>query len=457
MGQISGTVTNASSQAAVEGVKVCALTSADEYRGCMSTESAGAYTFTGLAVGEYRVVFIAPESANYAPQYYDGKAKFAEAEPVSVIVGSTTTDIDAALTAGGQITGTVTDAVTKAALAGAEVCSYNQSSEFEFLGFFDRCTDTNSAGQYTFVGLPGGEYKVSFIGPSGYASQNYNDRSELSEANLVSVTAGSATTGIDAALQPTVGQISGTVTNASTLAAVEGVKVCALTSADEYQGCMSTDSAGAYTFTGLAVGEYRVVFIAPEAANYAPQYYDGKAKFAEADPVPVIVGSTTTDIDAALTAGGQITGTVTDAVTKAPLAGAEVCSYNQSSEFEFFGFFDRCTDTNSAGQYTFVGLPGGEYKVSFIGPSGYASQNYNDRSELSEADLVSVTAGSATTGIDAALQPTAPVLPLPRSKLGRAPRRSRLPQPPPSKSKKAPSRRTARRPRSSGKSRPTKA
>ena len=214
------------------------------------------------------------------------------------------------------------------------------------------------------------------------------------------MTAGSTTTGIDAALQPTVGQISGTVTNASTLAAVEGVKVCALTSADEDQGCTSTDSAGAYTLTGLPVGEYRVVFIAPEAANYAPQYYDGKAKFAEADPVPVTVDSTTTGIDAALTAGGQITGTVTDAVTKAPLAGAEVCSYNQSSEFEFFGFFDRCTDTNSAGQYTFIGLPGGEYKVYFAFGS-YMAQYYNDKSELSEAEPVSVIAGSTTTGIDA--------------------------------------------------------
>ncbi len=318
------------------------------------------YTLTGLAVGEYRVVFIAPEAANFAPQYYEGKAKFAEATAVSVIADSTTTGIDAALTAGGQITGTVTDAVTKAPLADAEVCANNQSEEFEFFAFFSRCTDTNSAGQYTFTGLAGGEYKVSFIGPfGGYASQNYTD---------ISVTAGSTTSGIDAALQPTVGQITGKVTNASTLAAVEGVEVCALTSADVDRGCTSTDSAGVYTLTGLAVGEYRVVFIAPEAANFAPQYYEGKAKFAEATAVSVIADSTTTGIDAALTAGGQITGTVTDAVTKAPLANAEVCANNQSLEFEFFAFFSRCTDTNSAGQYTFTGLAGGEYKVSFIAP-----------------------------------------------------------------------------------------
>ncbi len=149
-----------------------------------------------------------------------------------MIADSTTTGIDAALTAGGQISGTVTDAVTKAPLAGAEVCAYNQSEEF--LGFFNRCTDTNSAGQYTFSGLAGGEYKVYFAFGS-YAPQYYNDKSELSEAEPVHVTAGSTTSGIDAALQPTVGQISGKVTNASTLAAVEGVYVCALTSADEDQ------------------------------------------------------------------------------------------------------------------------------------------------------------------------------------------------------------------------------
>src|SRR5207245_521289 len=106
------------------------------------------------------------------------------------------------------------------------------------------------------------------------------------EADKVAVTAGSTKSGIDAALQPSVGQITGKVTDASTKAAVGGIEVCAYRAENTSPtSCARTDSGGEYTLTGLAGDEYKVGFSVPEASslNYAPQFYNGKATLAEAD------------------------------------------------------------------------------------------------------------------------------------------------------------------------------
>src|SRR5207245_6498277 len=108
---------------------------------------------------------------------------------------------------------------------------------------------------------------------------------------------------------------------------------------------------------------------------YAPQFQYGKATLAEADKVAVTAGSTKSGIDAALKAGGQITGKVTDASTKAALSGVLVCLHEASS---------RCIFTDSGGEYTFAALASGEYKVSFE-RAEYAPQFYNGKATLAEA------------------------------------------------------------------------
>ena len=65
------------------------------------TASDGTYTLSGLATGSYKVGFV--PSGSYVPQFYNGKATLASADPVSVTEGSTRTGIDAALATGGQI------------------------------------------------------------------------------------------------------------------------------------------------------------------------------------------------------------------------------------------------------------------------------------------------------------------------------------------------------------------
>ena len=368
-------MTNAATSGVVVGATVCATSSAG--LGCATTNVSGKYTINGLPGGEYTVLF---SDTDYLAQYYNGKATASEATPVSVKAGATVSNVDAALEPGGKITGTVTDAVGKAAIAEASVCASSSSAL--------RCATTNANGEYTITGLPSGEYTVKYSA-STYASQYYNGGETPSEATPVPVTAGVTSAGINAALQ--VGaQISGKVTDSTTSAAVSGALVCA--SGDVGVGCDTTNSSGEYTITGLATGEYTVKF---SASTYIAQYWNGKANASEATVLPITVGTTTPGVNAALHVGGRITGVVTDEATKAGLDGVLACATNSSGG-------GNCGVTNEAGEYTISGLASGEYTVKFSAAT-YVTQYFDGKASASEATPVSVTAPATRSAVDATL------------------------------------------------------
>jgi PKD repeat protein/lysophospholipase L1-like esterase len=399
--QIKGTVTTAATSEPVESIEVCAYNEAAFE--CVFTGPGGEYDITGLPAGSYTVFFGVPfeTNANYVTQYYNDKRTAAEATPVVVSAGGTAGGINAALHAGGQITGKVTDASTKAEIGGIEVCARRETEE----EFTVRCAQTNSTGEYDVVGLPTGQYKVEFSVPFetalNYMRQYYNGKPSLGEADPVSVAMGSTTSGINAAMHEG-GRITGTVTDASTNAAVAKIQVCAYGGLEGTYRCASTNSTGEYNIGSLQTGEYRVAFAPPFEGNlnYIRQYYNNKNASFEAEPILVKVGGTTPNINAAMQPGGQVAGKVTDAGTKAALAEIEVCASQNSGEF-----FQRCVFTNASGEYTISGLPTANYTVFFFSFSGpYASQYYNNKVALNEAQAVSVTTGTLTSGIDAAMQ-----------------------------------------------------
>src|SRR5207244_4502853 len=136
-------------------------------------------------------------------------------------------------------------------------------------------------------------------------------------ADAVSVTAGSTTPNISAALQLG-GQVSGTVTDASSHAAISDIDVEVMDSNGNDVSSACTAADGTYTVSGLSTGSYRVGFAQFQfdcggTSNYQPQFYTAKPSQATADPVSVTAASTTPNINGALQLGGQISGTVTDA------------------------------------------------------------------------------------------------------------------------------------------------
>jgi hypothetical protein len=200
-----------------------------------------------------------------------------------------------------------------------EVCAIKVDGEGEPEGGL--CTLSAQTGQYEFRDLPAGEYKVEFSGnecspePRECAHdsvlQFYNDKPSLLEANRISLASGEALTNVDARVAFG-GNISGSVlVDSIKPSPISETLVCAiqqLGGETEIPTCSITNVLGAYTLDDLAPGSAYVIFTGEVCSSssescteeYRPQYYEGSVRFAEARPVNVTNGSTTSGISAAL-------------------------------------------------------------------------------------------------------------------------------------------------------------
>jgi hypothetical protein len=239
----------------------------------------------------------------------------------------------------GSISGHVTDSSTGSAIAGASV-SFSGGSAL-----------TDSNGAYAFTGVPAGTYSLT-ASHSGYANAT----------SSVTVSAGVAAT-LNFQLTPTVstgpGTITGRVTNISTGGAVSGATV-------SYSGgSTTTDTNGAYTFSGVAPGTYNVT------ASHT-------GFFNVTNPVTVSSGTTAT-LNFALATGGKVAGTVTNS-SGAALANASVKISGGSIATTV------TTTTISTGAYNSNWVPVGAYTVT-VSAAGFSTQSKS----------VNVTTGNTAT------------------------------------------------------------
>lgn len=404
-GRITGTVTNATTHAAIENLRVCAYSQEYE-QSCGTTDAGGHYTINGLKGGSYTVGFFPAFRVNYLTQYYNGKAESGEADTVTVTSGSTTSGIDAAMQEGGKVTGTVTDTLTHEPIGGVEVCPNQTAPPYHYY----ECGYTDPSGEYTIAPLYTGTLKIHFYSPyeSDYADQYYNGKATEAQADVISVTQGSTVSNVNAQLHHG-GKIIGKVTDATTHNGVANIFACArLASVENVSECDRTAADGTYEIKGLIAGSYKVSFEGEyEKTDYLAQYYNGKSSSSQADLVPVTEGSTASNIDAELQEGGKVSGTVTSSSTHSPIEGVQVCLSRAGTEFEYVD----CEETDGAGHYTFRALRTGSYKVEFYpgnicGPSSCTSQNYvrqfyHGKGSWAQADAVSVSVGTTTSGVDA--------------------------------------------------------
>ncbi len=388
-GRIEGTVTAASGGAPLEGFRVCALDEDVEEFKCVVTGSGGKYEIGGLRAGTYELGFFVPEHPG--DNYFD-----ATRAGVKVMLAAATTGVNAALSSGGEIEGTVTSAEGGAPLAHVVVCAFLASGEEE-----EECAETGADGSYAIERLPSGEYQVEFEELGAFHNQFYAGVPRLPQATAFAVTAGGpVVTGIDAAMFVHEGRITGHVTSEVGNTPLGGVGVCAIAPPNHVITCTHSEPDGEYTLEELPEGGYALEFKDPP--DYRKEYSGGKATLAEAALVPVTFGGTT-EANALLHLGGvhvegagSIEGRVTAQTTGLPLEGAIVCAIAATS---------KCEQTASDGTYTIADLPEGKYAVEFKGGPNFLIEFYNEASSLAESTPVDIVGETRATGIDAKLRP----------------------------------------------------
>jgi hypothetical protein len=317
-----------------------------------------------------------------------------------------------ALAGNGEVSGKVTSASSHAGIEHVEVLYYKAGSEDHE---FYKLETTNSSGDYSAV-LAAGDYTVEFVPPSGsgYAVQYYKDKLSSAAADRVSVEEGKKVTA-SAELSRS-DSISGTVTSAASEGELDGIEVTAYEAQAPNAAVKTadTDAFGKYELQGLPRGEYVLGFrpVLGSGLNYAPQFYRESARFGEATTIS-LGEEEHKEFSASLLKGGSISGTVTDASTHQPLAGIIVDALAAGNALPISA---AVTDAN--GNYTLPGMGSGSVVLAFVLSTKedqllYLPQLYSGRPFPEEfkgvgellpyGTPVQVTAGIATTGIDAAM------------------------------------------------------
>ncbi len=320
-GRISGKVTDAATGAPLRGVSVHIH---DAQGGSVTdaySDVAGDYTTDrGLPPGSYFAH--TTDSPHYLDELYDDIAcvwaacAFTSGTAIPVTAGATASGIDFALQAGGRISGKVTDASTGAPLRGVAVHIYDAQ------GGYVTSASSDIAGDYTTDrGLPTGSYYARTDDDSDYLGELYDDVACVWGACTVTsglpipVTAAATTSGIDFALQAG-GRISGRITDASTGAPLQSVRVEIYDALGASVAYAYSDVAGGYVSEpGLPAGSYYArTSVESYYGNgiYANELYAGIScalgcTVTSGTPIIATPGTTTTGIDFALAPARELT------------------------------------------------------------------------------------------------------------------------------------------------------
>jgi hypothetical protein len=393
-GSISGTVTNMSGTP-LSGIKITVYDSEWYPIGFDTTDTDGNYSIGKLATGSYYLnandtngVYVS--DGIYVSEYYNDITEMFKSTPVTVTEGEDTPNINFALVVRGSITGTVTN-MSGTPLSDVWIIVYDPN--WDQVGI--DITDIN--GNYSVGELVTGNYYIQ-AWDLNEVYKYYDDVPVRSEANPVSVSEGQETPNINFALT-TSSSISGTVTNIAGGPLSNIVIEIYDSDWEKVIGGVFTDTSGNYSIGWwLAPGNYYIE-VRDQYKVYATEYYDDAIVRSRATPVNITEGEDINNIDFALVAGGSISGTVTT-MSGTPLPYIDIDIYD--SDWDRVGWDNTDTD----GNYSIGKLATGSYYVKAWDPNGgHIGEYYNDMTEQSEANSVSVTQGEETSNINFALSP----------------------------------------------------
>ncbi|WP_438854166.1 carboxypeptidase regulatory-like domain-containing protein, partial [Agromyces sp. M3QZ16-3] len=385
--QLAGDVTLKGEPDATLSGRVTLLDSAQEWVAEDWIDS-GRYSFSNVAPGTYVMVV-------QAKDWDGGATRIARAEVEIPSDGSPPVAFDVEVEPGIPVGGRVFDAATGSPISGANL-NWNRETGFGSLGS-DGWGSGTTTGQFELTVDDPGIVELS-------ATAEYEDY--LQTAVDVDVPE-SGVSGLEIGLTKGA-SVSGRIVSENNGVPLPNVSVHLTDVGGSWRYSGYTDSDGRYTVHGVLTGTYRVE-LTNYSGLYVSEWYDDQPSFETA--AEISVGSEPlTGVDAALSLGSVITGTVTDP-DGAPIPWAEVGLAVPPTPVEtFMGFVaevfgaepavGRLLDvevyTDENGGFRFPAVPAGEYAI-YIREGAHRTTWYNGKATLDTADLVSTSTGGVAT------------------------------------------------------------
>jgi putative transposon-encoded protein len=370
--------------------------------GSTTSASDGLYSISGLASGPY---WVWARKSGFASEWYNGVINYRHATSVSVSSDpNTSSGINFTLDPGASITGRITqmDGTTGIGGATVNVFLYNSLPGY-WIGY--SWTQADSDGYYTTAGLAAGQYAIR-VSKSGYASKWNSGTSFSEEAPAITITPSDNTT-VNLSL-PSGGTISGNVQEPPYGNAASATIY--IFDADKFNnshyfhptGMTTTDSSGNYTSDGLPTGSYLVMAFDP-GMQFAAKWYNNVDTLRSSAAVSVSVLNNTPNINFTLVRGGTISGQVFQSNVTTPMPNAILWIANLSlpEDQQLCSF----TFADLDGKYTTTPLPDGTQWIIGAMASGYATRYYNNKSDYTRADKISLAWPSSASYINVILLP----------------------------------------------------
>jgi hypothetical protein len=281
----------------------------------------------------------------------------------------------------GSITGTVTGTESGTpALGGVVVRLYQDFDHFDAGDPMTTTTTTAGTGDYSFGELAASTtYYVSF--QDVHHSYNWVEDITVAEGETV----------VDIALVPEGGSIAGTVKVGST--PIEGATVDIKKISESYNTVMIgyTGADGTYNLGPLPEGsaDYLVRF----STVYGDKWYYNKDTQETADPISVVLLTTTPNINMTFAAGGAISGVVTEEGSPSTFIQNCIVDIYQYATNDYV----KSGTTDASGAYEISGLADGSYKVWFnISDKTHFSEWYHNASDWDTATQVTIAGGTSS-------------------------------------------------------------
>ena len=357
-----------------------------------TTASNGSYSFTAVPAGTYDIREVVPNG-------------FAQTSPnssptvVTLTAGQTATGqnfTDTSTTvATGSISGTVSKVVNGVTSAESGVTIFLDTNGNGVLNSGEPSATTDSSGNYSFTGLLPNTYLLREVVPTGY-----KETTPLATPTLITIAGGDTFSGQDftnTATAAQTGSIAGTVTKvvSGSSSAFAGVTVFLDTNnngtLDSGEPSTTTNSSGAYSFTGLGAGPYNIREVVP--TGYTQTSPGSSPTVVTLSAGQNATGENFTDTQNNTTVNASISGTVTEVINGVSTPGAGVTVYLDINNDGVLDGGDISAVTGAAGTFSFSLATPETYHLREVVPA-----NLVQTSPSSSPTNITVAAGQQVTG-----------------------------------------------------------